>query len=633
MCGIAGILVRNGTECKDKYKKNIELMIDKLKHRGPDARGLWEHPLKKMYLGHSRLKIIDLSDHANQPFTDGQDVLVFNGEIFNFKELKKDLIEYYDFKTKSDVEVLFYALKHWGTNALSLLNGQFSFAFFNSNKKQLLLARDHVGICPLYYFITNDSICFSSEIKPLLLIRDHKIELNKEALSDYFYFRYNIQNGKTLFGDIKRFPPGNYALINMDTLSFSINEYWRFKFDDASSNSNRENIQDEFNCLLDEEIKAQQIADVPLGLYLSGGIDSGALLNGFCKQIQKPECFTYRFNGDEDIEYQNVLELKNKYNFKSRTVDFGLSSLHRLPEVLEALEEPFGDLIVCSNFDLAEAASKELKVVLSGEGGDESFAGYDHQKSFYKMNRFMPSGLIGRLLPAAIFATPCSFFKYIQNYPGTFSSTEKNRIAKIARLICSSPGKAYSQMIALFDLDDQNGLFKEEMPRPDISKIENMFKHEDLWKATIRAEIEQLTLVVNLLKQDRFSMHFGLEGRVPLVSKNILKFVASLTEKDLFSGENKKLLLNYSRRDSSIKKKAFSVFSSPDIQNYINNMIDYYLTEEKIEALKVFNYSYIRELIFVVKSNRSMLLTKQIQALIVFFSWAERFSNQITFKF
>ena len=419
MCGIAGIWNRQGNPIAEG---DLNLMVNKMAHRGPDAKGSWVN--HNLGLGHSRLKIIDLSDNANQPFTDGQDVLVFNGEIFNFKELKKELPISKNYKTTSDTEVLFRSLQHWGVDTLNKIDGQFAFAFYNDRKKTLLLARDHVGICPLYTMDNDNELIFASEIRPILELR--KSPLNHQGIIDYFSYRYNIQNGHTLFSNIKRLHPAHYWLIDLEKNNITEKRYWRLKFSE-NGDVTKNGFQKQFNSFFDSEIKAQTIADVPVGIYLSGGIDSGALLKGFSKTISPINAFTIGFDkNDEDLKRVN--DLQHKIPFNKNILSFTPESLETLEDVVFSLEEPFGDLIICANYQLASQASQQVKVVLSGEGGDESFMGYDHQRAFLKMLQLSQKPLLGSLTSMAMSLLPPKLLALASGYPGGFGRSEHSQI-------------------------------------------------------------------------------------------------------------------------------------------------------------------------------------------------------------
>ena len=622
MCGIAGIWQKNNSQVSLQV---INKLISKLEHRGPDAKGVWI--TKGLALANSRLKILDLSDAGNQPFTDGQDVLVFNGRIFNYLDLKKELSARFRFKTTCDTEVLFRALQVWNEKALDKIEGQFTFAFYNKSQATLLVARDHVGICPLYIKETDDAFYFASEIKPLLSLG--KCSLDKQAVVDYFSYRYNIQNQRTLFKEIKRFPPAHYLKIDLQSGRKLTRRYWRLKF--KSRQYSKIEGQKQFNKIIDKEIEKQKTVDVPVGIFLSGGIDSGALLQGFSKTKTKINSFTIKFSNDT-TDYQRVEKLSKKINFNKNIIDFNEGLLDSIEKVIEALEEPFGDLIIVANYYLAKHASKDLKVVLSGEGGDEALSGYDHQRAYLKMLKLSKLALTDKLLSLAFKILPSSLFGLIQSYPGKFSSSELKRISQVYKDI-KNPAKAYLQLIRLFNDKELNKLFSarfkdKALIKPDTKPIEEIFNHDKkTWQAVMRSEIEQLTLIINLLKQDRFSMHFSMESCVPLVSRPILDFVGTLPYDIINSKINKELFLKYSNQDI-IKKKPFSLFSNKTYLDKLISLFDEYINYNSIKENDILSWPEVEKIKTDLEKG-NILVVKKAMAILVFTVWLKVFKKYL----
>lgn len=622
MCGIAGIWSKIAVPVSEK---RLNAMISLLRHRGPDAQGAWNG--RNIGLGHSRLKILDLSDAANQPFTDGRDVLVFNGEIFNYGELKKKLSNKYSFKTHSDTEVLFRCLQERGELALEEIEGQFAFAFYQLSSDTLLLARDHVGICPLYLMETQDEILFASEIKPLLSLENSP--LDKQAVVDYLTYRYNIQNEKTLFTNIRRFPPAHFLKIDLKTGQKTKKRYWQLKFKSFERPHNR--VQAEFNNLFDAEVAHQQAADVPVGLYLSGGIDSAALLCGFAKTNPKISAYTLSFSrSDEDV--YRVKELAKRHRFESHLLEFSENDFSVLEDAVFSLEEPFGDLIICANYLLAQNASGAIKVVLSGEGGDESFCGYDHQRAFLKMAGLVPDSVLYKSIVLLLKFAPAKLIAMLNSYPGGFGKEEQKKISEVLAKI-NDPCAAYINLVSLFEKEELNLLFLDGFKsncflEPDTEPLKEIFASEkEIWHAVMRAEIEQLTLIINLLKQDRFGMRFSLEGRVPLISKKVLEFAATLPFEELFSPVNKKLLLDYAG-NRIIKKKPFTMPAGNLYLCSLLNLWDKYVTKEMIMDTNIFSWQTIENLRRDLTKG-SILPVKKAMAVLVFAVWLKSFRRYL----
>jgi len=621
MCGIAGIWNKNGSGSPDR----VQQMLDQMVHRGPDAEGVWSDG--GLTLGNRRLKILDLSDAANQPFTDGQDCLVFNGRIFNYRELREELSDRFAFETQCDTEVLFRALQTWGIDALDRLRGQFAFAHYDSRTSSLFLGRDHVGICPLYVLDTGSGLAFASEIAPLLTLG--KRSLNRQGVIDYFAYRYNIQNGHTLFDGIERFPPAHVQKVCLRTGEVHRSRYWRLTFGDVARPGNE--TQAAFNTILDREIAAQQSVDVPAGMYLSGGIDSGALLAGFSRATQQVKSFTLQFT-DADPEAERVAALGERFPFEQNLIPFHDRDLDGLDQDVATLEEPFADLIISANSALAKRASRDVRVVLSGEGGDEAFCGYDHQRGLLKLlglGRHTALRMLGRV---AMQVLPPGLLGRIQGYPGKFGREELVRVREIyAR--SGRPLEAYLATVSLFSPPEigqiLDGRFLQgTQPKPDTQPFKEIFDLDvDPWRAIMRTEIEQMTLIVNLLKQDRFGMRNSLEGCVPLVSRSVLEFAGSLPFETLYGGVNKHLLLEYSGAPR-IAKAPFSLFTTPRYLRKISELTARFVNRDSVASTGVLSWEGIQPEIQALASGQ-VLGVKRCMSILVFMAWWHRFRGHL----
>jgi asparagine synthase (glutamine-hydrolysing) len=601
-------------------------MIALLTHRGPDAGGTWNGP--GVALGNRRLKILDPSDAANQPFGDGEDMLVFNGRIFNHPALRARLESRYSFRTSCDTEVLFRALQAWGPTALDEIQGQFAFAYYCRSAATLLIARDHAGICPLYTRQVGDRFYFASEIRPLLSLGPSP--LDRAGVVDYFTYRYNIQNGRTLFADVKRFPPAHAMTIDLATGGKSLRRYWRAKIGTETGPEEMGACEEAFSNLMDAEVSSQKTADVPVGIYLSGGIDSAALLTGYARTETPITSYTLQFSGTER-EISRVRELARLHTFSPNVFPFLETDLDDLGDVVETLEEPFGDLIICANNVLARRASQDVRVVLSGEGGDEAFCGYDHQRSFSRMLGLSGNPIVRLGTRAALAVLPAVLARRLQSYPGGFGGEELRRVRKVFSSI-QDPLAAYLNLVSLFGPDEirmlLNPSFRSGAPsRGDVEPFREIFGSGPVWAAMMRSEIEQLTLIVNLLKQDRFSMRYSMEGCVPLVSKPIMEFASSLPLHILLGGVNKQILLRYSGRQP-IPKEAFSLFNTPAYLARIEMLFDRFVTEEAVREAGVLEWNTVVQLRRRLRSG-TILAVKQSMSVLVFMAWWMRYRNHL----
>ena len=381
MCGIAGIAHLDNAPASQTLLKK---MTDAIAHRGPDGEG--QYVDGSIGLGHRRLAIIDLSPAGRQPMAsvDGRYVLTYNGEVYNFKELRTELQAHgYKFITETDSEVVLYALIEWGTGALNKFNGMFAFALWDSKKKELLLARDRYGIKPLYYLNNNNTFLFGSEIKAILAHDGYKAEMDVEGLLEYFTFQ-NFFTDHTLYKDVKLLSAGCYFRINTQKNTVTnIERYWDFHFEEPDGTISDEEYAEELDRLFIQAVNRQLVSDVDVGCYLSGGMDSGSITAIAAKQLPYIKSFTCGFdlNSASGVEMsydeRDVAEFMS-YKFKTEHYEMVLKAgdMERvLPKLSWHLEEPrVGQSY--PNFYAAQLASKFVKVVMSGAGGDELFGGY-----------------------------------------------------------------------------------------------------------------------------------------------------------------------------------------------------------------------------------------------------------------
>lgn len=380
MCGITGLINFDGAPVSPVTLKR---MTDAITHRGPDGEGQWIEG--NVGLGHRRLAIIDLSPAGHQPMisADHRYVLSYNGEVYNYRELRADLeAEGIWFRSQTDSEVVMYALAHWGVNALLKFNGMFALALWDRKEQTLLLARDRYGIKPLYYAQQGYTFAFGSEQKAILAQAGFQRKLNKPALLEYLTFQ-NIFTDQTLLEDMHLLPPGHYATLGSGQQLLVSHRYWDYRFREPTYPISREEYQEELDRLFRQAVKRQLVSDVELGAYLSGGMDSGSITALAAQQFPYLKSFTLGFDlssasGIEQAFDERVKAEAMSARFKTEHYEMVLKAgdLERcLPKLAWHLEEPrVGQSY--PNYYAAKLAGKFVKVVMSGAGGDELFGGY-----------------------------------------------------------------------------------------------------------------------------------------------------------------------------------------------------------------------------------------------------------------
>ncbi|MBL8439887.1 MAG: asparagine synthase (glutamine-hydrolyzing) [Betaproteobacteria bacterium] len=382
MCGIAGLLHLDSSPVSSAI---LKAMTDAIAHRGPDGEGQWAEG--NVGLGHRRLAIIDLSPAGHQPMVsvDHRYVISYNGEIYNYRELRADLeVEGFRFRSQTDTEVLLNALAAWGTKALDKLNGMFAFAVWDRQERRLLLARDRYGIKPLYYAVVGKTLAFASEQKAILAQPAFARRLDKQALLEYFTFQ-NIFTDKTLLQGVKLFPAGHYGILDFSGTcpELKLVQYWDFDFREPAARMDSQAYREELDRLFRQAVNRQLVTDVELGSYLSGGLDSGSISAIASQSYPYMKTFTCGFDLNSVSGLELAFDERSKaeymsYCFKTEHYEMVLKAgdMERiLPKLAWHLEEPrVGQSY--PNYYAAQLASKFVKVVLSGVGGDELFGGY-----------------------------------------------------------------------------------------------------------------------------------------------------------------------------------------------------------------------------------------------------------------
>ena len=538
MCGINGIY--NISKLNSPLQE-MEKMIAKQKHRGPDASGTYVNYC--LVFGHSRLSIIDLDPSANQPFysSDNKFVLIFNGELYNYKKIRESLPGY-PFRTNSDTEVILAAYQKWGTNCVHQFNGMFAFAIWDVEKSALFIARDRLGIKPLYVFDNNESIVFSSEIRSLMECSLVKKKIDKDSFVDYL--RYNtVHAPKTIIEGVKVLMPGHFMWVSDD--EYKNEAYWDINtsINRKSDNQSYEEIKFEVKNRLTKSVKKRLMADVPFGAFLSGGIDSSAIVALMSELTDKPlKTFNISFAEDAFSEAKYARIIANKYKtdhteIKLTPADF----LSDLPSALSAMDHPSGD---GPNSFVVSKATKDagVKMALSGLGGDELFAGYDifpravsllDKKWIYSfpigIRRLMGKALkIVKPTIASDKTVETITQKYLElpfYYPINRQVLNDELISTLTGFSVLPENEVYR--IGLSGIDVKASGFNS----PFLSKVSYM-------------EINTYMQNILLRDTDQMSMANSLEVRVPFLDHELVEYVYGVPDEHKFPYSPKKLLID-----------------------------------------------------------------------------------------
>jgi asparagine synthase (glutamine-hydrolysing) len=521
MCGIAGFVespaVRSPFD-PESARVLAHRMCEAIRHRGPDDEGLLVEP--GIALGMRRLSIIDVAT-GHQPIhnEDGRISVVFNGEIYNFRELREQLESAgHRFYTGTDTEVIVHAYEEWGTGAFIRLRGMFALALWDRTTDTVLIARDRVGIKPLHYAVAGGRIYFGSEIKSLVCAPDLPRDLNADALDHYLSFLY-APRAESFFACIKKLPPGH--LLTWRSGRLTVTPYWQPSAVETFDGSEREAV-DQLQDVLTGAVSAHLMSDVPLGAFLSGGIDSSLVVALMARvSAARVKTFSIGFTQpeyDERAYARTVAEAFGTDHHEDVVTPDGVSVLDQL---VTHFDEPFGDASAIPTWYVSQLAARHVTVVLSGDGGDELFGGYDRYIQSPRVataDRFAPAalrrvaGLVGAHLPRSV--------------------RGKRFLSHVAR---GERGR-YLDAIGFFNADDKAGLLSPELRR-QLSAVDpehRLIRHFDRYAALswpsqmMRFDIETYLPEDILTKVDRMSMAHSIESRVPLLDNSVIDFALTL---------------------------------------------------------------------------------------------------------
>ncbi|MDA9894026.1 asparagine synthase (glutamine-hydrolyzing), partial [bacterium] len=532
MCGIAGIVTfNNSVSITNRLLKKISYPN---KYRGPDNYGVYIKALSDFSFGfsHNRLSIIDLSDNASQPMQSlsGRYVITFNGEIYNYKTLRKVLAsEGTTFKTKSDTEVLLNAVEKWGIdNCLDRIDGMFAFAIFDLKKKELILARDRFGEKPLYYSKANNFIAFSSDIRSFNHLPIDKT-INKHSLGYYFSEMCTpIEN--TIWNEINKVPPSNYISISKNK-SIS-QEYWNLDYR-KKINLSSEDIIRKSEALIENSVKKQLTSDVDVGCFLSGGVDS-SLITYYASKFspKKLKTFSVGFKDQKFNELPFAKIVSDKLNTDHHEIIIDIKSLSLINNLIEEYGEPFADVSAIPTFYITNFAGNHVKVALGGDGGDELFGGYNTYSQAWRMQQWINFKLSHRLINTSFKLFNSTKIKYL-----------KGIISRDPSVIGSSLFRSIGfSNKEIFELTNDLKL-SSAMENEHYNIVNNAYYFtENIFDTILHGSIKTRLVNDYLVKSDRASMFNSLELRSPFLDRNLQEFISKLHYQSLLKNKNKKFI-------------------------------------------------------------------------------------------
>ena len=619
MCGIVGF--------NNKKRDTLHEMIQSIKHRGPDDFGIFESD--ECSLGHVRLSIMDLTTQGHQPMIHKNLKMVYNGEVYNFRELREELIQLgYSFSSDTDTEVILKAYHHWGIKAIDKFIGMFAIAIYDEISSELLLIRDRVGVKPLYYYYDDKDFIFASELKPIMKYKND-LKIDNDGLSEYFKYGY-IPSPLSIFQNCSKLPAGHYAIYNTKSSKLEIKEYWSILpfFELPKFQKTEEELIDELEKILINSFKYRMVSDVPVGVFLSGGIDSSIVVAILQKHHGNIHTFTIGFNEKKYDESSYAKEIADYLGTKhTEKILEAKEAKEILKNFVDIYDEPFADSSSIPTAMVCQIAKDAgVKVVLSADGGDEVFCGYSR---YWKMdNRWKKISSI----PKALRNILISILKGLNFNTVNKILEKKNLSYKLSvlknALSYKNVKEMYTNSISFFQKDELKKLLgKSQIEEKEFiqNNYESSMQEMMLW------DYHHYMVDDILTKVDRATMSVSIEGREPLLDHRIAEFMAQVpfhykykegTSKYLL----KKVLERYIPKEMIDRPKmGFAIPILEWFKSDLNILLKENLIKERLEEHNLLNYDYVSELYFKNKNNKVLNYTNKLWFILIFQLWYRKY--------
>ena len=543
MCGIAGF-----TQFSNNFgdSKTLKKMGDAINHRGPDAHGIFLH--NEIGLCHRRLSIIDLTAAGNQPMIslDGRYVIVFNGEIYNYQLLREELKEQgYIFNTKTDTEVILTLFERDGTALLDKINGMFAFAIWDNENHNLFLARDRIGKKPLYYYQLKNDIVFGSEIKSILTLPEIPHNIRTDAVYDFFAYQY-IPDPKTIFDNIFKLEPGHFLEVSKDAIIKT--KYWDISFGTTVQN-NEGNLIEELQSILNDCTKKRMISDVPLGAFLSGGVDSSGIVAIMAKNSKSPiTTCSIGFDNENFNETEFAEIVAQQYNTHHHELIVHQNVKDNLEKIVSYFDEPFADPSLVPTYFVSELARQKVTVAIAGDGGDEVFAGYDKYTKDNIENSLKK--LFPNIIRTKLFPSLASILVKFNNiYCRKGSSLLKSLSLDPAMGFYVSNSQITDELWQNIVTDETKDKLGSYHPSQITTKYYDQCDGKDHLSKILYTDMKTYLPGSILVKADRMSMANSLEVRAPILDYKLIEFAATLPSSLKYNKGEKKYILKEAFKD------------------------------------------------------------------------------------
>lgn len=597
MCGICGIVGNVDPNV-------IERMTLSLTHRGPDDGGTEIFPDHKLALGHRRLSIIDLSPSGRQPMSneDGTVWISFNGEIYNYCELKTGLDpQRHQFASQTDSEVLLHLYEERGAQGFKLLNGMFAFALYDARLERLFLVRDHLGVKPLYYAEANGQLLFGSEIKAILAAGAYSPEIDWQSAHDFFSFLY-VPAPNTIFRGIQALPPAHWLEYDLRARQMvKLERYWNVA-DWGKQNARNDEVElsSDLRRVMAKAIEKQMVADVPLGAFLSGGVDSNIIVGLMAQHSRKVKTFTVLFDEPEMSYYDERVEARrvaDKFSTEHHELTIDLSRPEEMLDLIEHFDQPFGNTTFFLTYLLSQYTRESVTVALSGAGGDELFGGYPRYRAVQVMKYL-------RLVPRVAAKAALAALSFKQD---DFNDRRLHRARALLAGLDSDPARQYLKWVYYLDEERKAKLFAKT--NNSLASHRVLQNHLDgipaSWDDGNRfsyLDVETF-LPDNLLEySDKMSMAWALELRVPFLDPRVVELAFQIPFSMKLNRTGSKVILRKTFADLippenlSAPKKGFNVPLGGWMRTKLDRFFDELLPRDYVRREGIFDYDYIQQL-------------------------------------
>ena len=627
MCGICGFIDK-----KNLSKETGLQMVMQMKHRGPDCQDVKVYHEQNCLLGHARLSIIDLSTGANQPLEYNQYVIVFNGEIYNFREIKQELSKLqHHFKLDSDTEVIVHAYEQWGKNCVKKFIGMFAFAILDKKKNTILLARDRAGIKPLYYYESDNIFMFGSELKVFYPHPKFEKAINKKAVGLYLKYGY-VPAPMAIFEKTYKLLPGHVMEYDIQSGKKSVSKYWDVMdfYKKPRLNINYQEAMQELEKILSSAFNYRMVADVPVGVFLSGGYDSALLTTLLQKdRTEKLKTFTIGFNDKKWDETPAAIALAERLGTDhTEYICTQDDCKNIIPELPYYFDEPFADNSAVPTILVSRLARKDVKVALSADGGDETFAGYNRYGGLYSVRKILK--LIGGIRNEKLSKMGCHINDFItEKYSFTHEKGEA-----FAKLLAIEPQYRVAMTAESGSFSTLSESVYHELtslPYPDpLFMLDERDFDDPISVATAMDYVNYMADDI-LVKVDRATMSISLEGRDPLLDHRIIEYAAQLPIEYKFDHGNKKRIYKdilYQYVPKEMMERPKTGFMMP-VEDWLRNDLKYLLEDTINDSLnpEFFDVNQVKRIKSLFYENKLGDENKIIWRILAFQLWWKKTMN------